>query len=173
MNIDNELKIRNKSINQCSKETGIPYGALYPIVKGKVNLENCKYSTLKKLAEYLGCNIDDFFDEFVNFSVWWEDEKTAEVSIDGNNVYIKRLVIHPVKQIFAREKITKFELGEILKSRCWNPNRDNIEKYLYHLGLTYYNPYKIVGKTHGVMVQDKIWFKFPGEKLSWNDVRAI
>lgn len=50
--------------------------------------------------------------------------------------------------------------------------KKTIEKYLYKLGLTEFNPYKICRKTHGVMFQDKIWFKYNGETLSWNDVKC-
>lgn len=68
MNLLQELNLRNVSINECSKKTGIPYGALYPIVNGNVKLENCKYSTLAKLSNFLCCNIDDLFDSYDNFS---------------------------------------------------------------------------------------------------------
>ena len=47
-----------------------------------------------------------------------------------------------------------------------------MEKYLYKLGIHEFNPYKICRKTHGVMYQDKIWFKFKGEELAWDDVKC-
>ena len=34
------------------------------------------------------------------------------------------------KQIFSKNTISKYELGEILTWRCWDKNRENIEKYL-------------------------------------------
>ncbi len=168
--MENELKIRNISINKCAKETGIPYGALYPIIKGKVKLENCTFATLKKLADFFHCSIDDFFNDFTDFTVFWGNEKVADVHIKDSDVFIERYTNHPAKQIFAKSQMKKFELGEILQSRCWDEHRTNIEKYLYRLGLTSYNVYKIVRKTHGVMFQDMTWFLFPGEKLSWDDV---
>ncbi len=172
MNLLQELNLRNVSINECSKKTGIPYGALYPIVNGNVKLENCKYSTLAKLSNFLCCSIDDLFDSYENFSVYWADEKTADVTFLDNEIKIQRYTINPVKQIFYKDTITSYELGEILTWRCWDKNRENIEKYLFSLGLTEYNPYKICKKTHGVMFQDKIWIKFAGESIKWKDVKC-
>ena len=172
MNLLSELKLRNTSINECSKKTGIPYKTLYSIIHGQKKLENCEYATLKKLADYFVCSIEDLLFQQEDFSVFWEDEKTSDVSITENQAHIIRYTINPVKQIFAKENISIFELGEILRWRCWDPNRENIKKYLYKLGLTEYNPYKICRKTHGVMFQDKIWFKYKDETLCWNDVKC-
>ena len=171
MNFLSELKLRNVSINECAKKTGIPYGALYPIIHGKKNLEKCEYSTLKKLADFFYVNLEDLFCARKNFSVYWADEKTADVKLGENTVSITKYTSNPAKQIFSKEEIPLFELNEILKWRCWDSHRENIEKYLYKIGLTDYDPYKICRKTHGVMAQDKIWFKFEGENLSWMDVK--
>lgn len=172
MDIFNELKLRNISINECAKATGIPYGSLYPLVHGKKTLEKCEYGTLQKLADFLHCDINDLFNNAENFSVYWENEKTADVKIKENQAVIKRYSKNPAKQIFSKDTISLFELGEILSWRCWDKNRENIEKYLFKLGLTEFDPYKICRKTHGVMYQDKIWFKYDGEKISWDDIKC-
>ena len=70
MNILSELQLRNVSINECSKKTGIPYGSLYPLVHGTKRLERCEYGTLKKLSDFFNCPIDDLFDSPQNFSVF-------------------------------------------------------------------------------------------------------
>lgn len=172
MNLLSELKLRNVSINECSKITGIPYGALYPLIHGQKKLEKCEYATLKKLADFLLCSIEDLLKTQEDFSVLWEDEKTADVTISENQAHIIRYTTNPVKQIFSKEELSLYELGEILKYRCWDQKRENIEKYLYKLGLTDFNPYKICRKTHGVMFQDKIWFRYKDETLCWNDVKC-
>ena len=172
MNLLSELNLRNVSINECSKMTGIPYGVLYPLIHGQKTLEKCEYATLKKLANFFVCSIEDLLKTQEDFSVLWEDEKTADVTISENQAHIIRYTTNPVKQIFAKENLSLYELGEILKWRCWDQNRENIEKYLYKLGLTDFNPYKICRKTHGVMFQDKIWFRYKDEKLCWNDVKC-
>ena len=172
MNLLSELKLRDISINECSKITGIPYGALYPLIHGQKKLEKCEYATLKKLADFFVCSIEDLLKPQENFSVLWEDEKTADVTISENQAHVIRYTTNPVKQIFAKEELSLYELGEILKWRCWDQKRENIEKYLYKLGLTDFNPYKICRKTHGVMFQDKIWFRYNDENLCWNDVKC-
>ena len=65
----------------------------------------------------------------------------------------------------------RFELGQVLELRCWDRNRANLNLYLDELGIKDFNPYEICRKTHGVMVQDFIWFQFDGENLSFKDVR--
>lgn len=172
MDILNELKLRNISINECAKATNIPYGSLYPLVHGKKDFSKCEYGTLKKLADFLRCEIDDFFYRLTDFSVYWENEKTADVKILENQALIKRYSKNPAKQIFAKDEFSLYELGDILSWRCWDKKRENIEKYLFKLGLTEYDPYKICRKTHGVMFQDKIWFKYEGENISWEDVKC-
>lgn len=105
-----------------------------------------------------------------NFEVYWKDELTARVKIEKSKVYIERLVIHPVKQIFCKDEMTLFELGEVLTLRCWDKNRMNLHLYLEKLGVNEYNPFLICEKTHGVMYQDFIWFKFEGEAITSSDV---
>lgn len=48
----------------------------------------------------------------------------------------------------------------------------SLKQYLEDLGLDEYNPYEIVRLTHGVMWEDNMWLKFPGEDVSWKDVRV-
>jgi len=66
--------------------------------------------------------------------------------------------------------MTRFQLGKIMEMRCWEKGRPDINEILNHLGLSEYNPYEIVRKTHGVSYNDFIWFRFPGEKLTSKDV---
>ncbi len=105
-----------------------------------------------------------------NFTVYWNNEKTAYVDLSGDMVRIERFVIHPVKQIFAKSVMTRYEFGKVLYSRCWDEKRDNIDKYLTKIGLTEFDPYKICEHTHGVMFGSKIWFLFDGETLNAEDV---
>lgn len=104
---------------------------------------------------------------------YWRDEKTASVRLDSKYAYIKRYSTHPVKQIFYSDKITRFEFGEILSDRCWDKNRPDISNLLSSLGLDEYNPYEICKRTHGKMSQDKIWFRFPGELISFKDIEYV
>jgi hypothetical protein len=105
-----------------------------------------------------------------NFTVFWNDEKTAYVDLTGDKVKVTRYVIHPVKQIFAKDELTRYEFGEVLTMRCWDRNRDNISEYLDKLGIDEFNPYKICEHTHGAMYGSNIWFLFDGENLTSEDV---
>ena len=104
---------------------------------------------------------------------YWKDEKTASVRLDKHYAYITRYTKHPVKQIFYSDKITRFKFGEILEDRCWDKNRPDIKKILSLIGLTEYNPYEICKRTHGKMYQDSIWFRFPGEILTYEEVQHV
>lgn len=105
-----------------------------------------------------------------HFEVYWRDEITARVYVKGNDVTVSRFTDNPLKQLFADKKMTRFQLGQIFELRCWEKGRSDISEILGHLGVKEYNPYEIVRKTHGVSANDYIWFRFPGEKISSEDV---
>ncbi len=104
-----------------------------------------------------------------DFDVFYGDELTAHVEIKPPHVYVTRYVIHPVKQIFYKDELNMFELGEVLRLRCWSKDRDNLDKYLKKLGLDNYDVYGICRKTHGVSFQEYIWFRFEGETITSKD----
>lgn len=104
------------------------------------------------------------------FEVYWKDEITARVYVNGKNVAVSRFTDNPGKQLFAQKKMTRYQLGKILELRCWEKERPDIGEILKTLGLDEYNPYEIVRKTHGVSYNDFIWFRFPGENLTSKDV---
>jgi len=104
---------------------------------------------------------------------YWKDEKTATVRLDAQYAYILRYTNHPVKQIFYADKITRFEFGEILEDRCWDKNRPDLNKILKMMGLDEYNPYEICKRTHGRMYQDSIWFRFPGELITYQELNYV
>ena len=57
---------------------------------------------------------------------------------------------HPIKQIFPVEEMDVFKLTEILKMRCWEDNRAELDALLKKIGVAFYDPWEIVRKTHGV-----------------------
>ncbi|MCI9423469.1 hypothetical protein GN277_13425 [Lachnospiraceae bacterium WCA-9-b2] len=105
-----------------------------------------------------------------SFEVFWKDILTASVSVEGHQVKVVRHVEHPLRQLFASENMTRYQLNKILEMRCWDRGREDINEILAYLGLREYNPYEIVKKTHGVSWNDYIWFRFPGENLKSKDV---
>lgn len=104
---------------------------------------------------------------------YWKNEKTATVRLDKQYAYITRYTNHPGKQIFYSDKISRFEFGEILEDRCWDKHRPDIDQILESLGIDEFNPYEICKRTHGKMMQDKIWFRFPGEILKFEDLKYV
>lgn len=108
--------------------------------------------------------------EDYSFEVFWKDEITAKVTVEGPEVKVQRYIKHPLKQLFAKDVMTRYQLNQILELRCWDRERPDIQELLEYRGLKEYNPYEIVKKTHGVSWNDYIWFRFPGENLTSKDV---
>lgn len=104
---------------------------------------------------------------------YWKDEKTATVRLDSMYAYITRYTTHPIKQLFYTDKMTRYEFGGILQDRCWDKNRPDLQQLLALIGLKEYNPYEICKRTHGKMYQDNIWFRFPGELLTYKEVKYV
>lgn len=104
------------------------------------------------------------------FEVYWKDEITARVHVEGSYVRISRYTSHPLKQLFANDRMSRHQLNRILEMRCWDKERADIGEILKGFGLREYNPYEIVRKTHGVSYNDYIWFRFPGEQITGKDV---
>lgn len=104
---------------------------------------------------------------------YWKDERTATVRLDREFAYIERFTLNPIKQIFYSDKISRFEFGDILKDRCWDEHRPDIDRILELIGLDEYNPYEICKRTHGRMYQDSIWFRFSGEVLTYEELKYV
>lgn len=59
----------------------------------------------------------------------------------------------------------------MLSNRVFPRERENCKELLKILGLEIYDPDAICRKTHGVMNDDYVWFKYPGEKVTFADVK--
>ena len=70
MNIKVYLKENRISVREMSVITSIPYSTLNDIVNNKVNLEECQYKTLKKIAVFLKVNIEDLVYEKEDFQTF-------------------------------------------------------------------------------------------------------
>lgn len=105
-----------------------------------------------------------------SFEVYWKDEITARVYVHRSEAIISRFVEHPVKQLFAKKRMTRDQLNHVFELRCWDRGRPDLPELLTSIGLTEFNPQEIVRRTHGVTWNDFIWFRFPGENISCKDV---
>ena len=70
MNFEKELKKRKTNIRACSIQSGIPYATLYPIIKGQVDIRTSSYSTVAKLARFLGYRPDEIVYEKEDFQTF-------------------------------------------------------------------------------------------------------
>lgn len=106
------------------------------------------------------------------FSTYWENEKTSDIEIDDNrNVTYRYYTDNVARAPYMFENPTYEQIEEFVKSRCVNEKRENLKEYLNDIGLTEYNPWRIIEITHGVMWEDLLWIKFPGENIKWEDVK--
>lgn len=108
-----------------------------------------------------------------NFTVMHEDMPVADVSVsdDHKNVQIKKLVSDSIIQPFSGNNFSLERVYGFLKSRCYEDERIDLKEILSQAHLNSNDPWKWNKITHGVMWDDKIWIRFEGEKLRWEDVQ--
>lgn len=63
MLINDYLHDNNITKYQLSKMAELPYGTLNDIIKGKTDIAKCTGETLMKIANTLGCTVDDLLNE--------------------------------------------------------------------------------------------------------------
>lgn len=82
----------------------------------------------------------------------------------GINLYLLPFgrILHP----------TWKDYEHFLTTRCFEPSRPDKVEMLKSLKVDYYNPAKIVRATHGVMNDDYVWLRFPGETITFKDVQV-
>ena len=108
MDIKAYLKEHNISVREMSLITAIPYSTLNDIVNGKVNLEECQYKTLKKIANFLKISIEDLVYEK-------EDFQTFRNNLHHDLMYCND-EIELVIEILEKRRIDYYMLhGDMLK----------------------------------------------------------
>lgn len=162
--------------------------SLGPVVPGRISSIEKKVEELKNAKEReeeLECLIDNLntyiermqktarkgkvLEEY-EFEVYWKNDISARVYVHEDHIRVSRFIKHPAKQLFAKDKMTRNQLNEIMAGRCWDQNRPDLLDLLKGIGLESFNPKEILRKTHGVMRNDFIWFRFPGENIQAEDV---
>ena len=177
----NRLEAYSLNLHLLSERSGVAYSTVYNLFTGKKDISDATGESLYKISRFLGMTMDDLYRSlneadyspsgFPNFLLMWRDEVISSVVIGEKKVHIDRFILHPVKQIFYKDDISRFEFGEILANRCWDRSREDIDTLLRLIGLNEYNPYEICKRTHGKMAQDDTWFKFDGETLNYQMLR--
>lgn len=177
--LSEKLNSHNLNLHTLSERSGVAYSTVYNLFTGKKSVSDAKVESLYRIARILGLSMDELFNQLTpndghkiipDFLLMWEDEVISSVHVFDMEVRIDRFDLNPIKQIFYKDKISRFEFGEILRRRCWDEKRADIKTLLGLIGLDEYNPYAICRVTHGKMVQDKTWFKFEGETINYADL---
>lgn len=72
-----------------------------------------------------------------------------------------------------KSRVTVNDVLHLLESRCFPRERVNARELIKAGGLSFYEPYAIVRKTHGIQMEDTYWIRFAGEELKWEDVKHL
>ena len=173
------------TIRLLSRLTGVAYSTVYNLFTGRKSVCDATAVTVRKLSSALDMSMDEFYDAMLedeigsgkasicDFTLMWKDEPVADLMINDDRVLLERYTTCPAKQLFYSDQMSLFELGEIIRTRCWEEGREDLRELLHMIGLETYGPYAIVRRTHGLMAQDPIWFRFEGEKLTYREVRRL
>ena len=104
-----------------------------------------------------------------NFKIMKKDVCIADVTMA-----IKPLVsIHSdhFMDVAICSRITDLQsLNDWFETRCFPRSRADANELLEMLGLSDYNPYELIKRSHGAMFDDFYWINFEHETLTWNDV---
>ena len=68
---------------------------------------------------------------------------------------------------------TLASINEKFSLRCPDKGMADLKWILANYGLSEYNPIDIVRWTHGVTDRDKLWVRFEGEPVTWDDVKEL
>ena len=102
----------------------------------------------------------------------YQDEKVADVRIINNTqVEIKKYSSIFYKQPFLSDKHDIMYVYDFLKSRCYEDGRSDLKEILAAAGMQHNDPWQWVKLTHGATYDDFWWVKFPGETITWKDVK--
>lgn len=110
-----------------------------------------------------------------NLTIYHSYTKLADITLYKQNSKTQ-IKVHQYTNGFLRQfkkpdnEVTFKDFNQWLEWRTFPPQRDNKEELLQLLGISEYNRFEIIKKTHAVMIDDPIWVKFEGEELSYNDI---
>lgn len=110
-------------------------------------------------------------DDYI-FDIMWKNDLVSHVEVKNNRnevtltKYNNTFGIQP----FFRGNVTLKRVYDFISYRCFEKGRPDAKEILTELGLSEYNPWLIAKKTHGRLLEDYLWLKFPGENLTWEDL---
>lgn len=106
------------------------------------------------------------------FEVFDKYDLVAQVKVfEGETVDVKYHNVDVLNNPLPMENPTIKDVADYLESRCFPETRHRKDELLEMMGLRYYIPQNIVEKTHGLIAEDYIWLKFPGETIGYEDIK--
>lgn len=110
----------------------------------------------------------------MEFTVMCLDRPAAYVRISENKhkVEITKLIPDSIWQPFSGSKLDLERVYDFLKGRCYEDCRADLPEILKQAGMKENNPWEWMKITHGVTYEDMFWIRFPGETLTWNEVKV-
>lgn len=110
----------------------------------------------------------------MNFTIMHQDEPVAEIYVSGDKTEtkIRKLIPDGIKQPFSGNTYNILRLYRFLKDRCYEDCRYDLPDILEEANMESNNPWEWIKVSHGVTYEDFFWIRFPGEDLTWKDVRV-
>ncbi len=110
----------------------------------------------------------------IEFTVMCMDQPVANVKIsdDKKKVDIEKLIPDSILQPFSGTKLDMERVYQFLKGRCYEDGRADLKKILTQADMKDNNPWEWAKITHGITYEDTYWIRFPGETLTWQEVRV-
>lgn len=108
--------------------------------------------------------------------VYWEYEHVADLFVDYDKCTAR--VINYSKEwcklpfLMLTRQPTWKDYKMFIDSRVFPRERKNCKEILKLYGLQYYDQEAICRKSHAVMFDDLLWFRYPGEEVTYDDVKV-
>ena len=129
--LKNYLNDKGISIYSLAKESGVPYSTLNDIANGRVEVDNCRVSVIRKLSDCLGVSMDELYELcLIDWNVELDDvAEKAEVFVKNKTFYTSFEYEHEKKTIpicSVREDeirfisdLARWEIEDYIDSEEW------------------------------------------------------
>ena len=133
INLKKILKEKNMSIKECSDFYKIPYATLYAIVNNQADIEECRLSTLRKLARFAGVSIEQLDIKPSNFYVFRSNIQ-HEIKRSGmlsmySRICVMRMVDAYIKNDLYAEGLYLMSLAEYIENENDLPPNNELNAY--------------------------------------------
>lgn len=107
------------------------------------------------------------------FDIMWYDQILVSVSVDQltKKITLSNGLPNHFMYPFKMPHVTLTHVMSFLESRCFPKSRANCDELLTALGLQTYDVIAITKKTHGLMMDDFLWLRYSGERVTYDDIK--